>query len=203
MRSQRSKNSRSRVRAAQLERTFFYDLIWLAFLVAASIIFLPLSSHAGDYLAHAAKLGKLESQMDKVGGEIQNLAKGRQSASTAEQKETVHKEMLALYKELKNYSSDYEDTKTHIRFQHPEKGDEVERKYTREAIQPFTTFENDVTIDGKLDSFLHKMRTVYGETPKPKKQEAAKQVDPRAPASAEKKKEFNPDDVDQPITLKK
>ena len=203
MRSQRSKNSRSQVRAAQLERAFLSDLIWLAFLIATSIVFLPLSSQAGDYMAHTAKLGKLDAQMEKTTQEIHHLAKSKQSAVTAEDKEAVHKEMLALYKELKNYSADYQETKTHIRFQHPEKGDEVERKYTRESVQSFTSFENDVSLDGKLDSFLHKMRTVYGETPKPKKQEVKPFVDPRAPASIVKKKEFNPDDVDQPITLKK
>lgn len=202
MRSQRSKNSRSKVRAAQLERAFLSDLFWLAFLVAASIIFLPLSSQGGEYQAHSAKLGKLDAQIRKTEDEIHHLAKSKQSAVTAEQKENLHKEMFALYKELKAQSADYEETKTHIRFQHPEKGEEVEHKYTRHSLQPFTSFENDVTIDGKLDSFLHKMRTVYGETPKPKK-ESVKSADPRAPASAQKKKEFDPDDVDQPITLKK
>lgn len=201
MRSQRSKNSRAKVRAAQIERAFLSDLYWLAFLVATSIIFLPMFAHAGDYQAHEAKLGKLDAQMKKTTEDIQALAKSKQHAVQAEQKENIHNQMMSLYKELKISSSDYQETVTHIRFKHPEKGDEIERKYSRQPLQPFSNFENDVTLDGKLDSFLHKMRTVYGETPKPKKQEL-KKADPRAPASAEKKP-FNPDDVDQPITLKK
>ncbi len=204
MQSPRLKNSRSEVRAAQIDRAFFNDLIWLAFLVATSILFLPLSSQAGDYQAHEAKLRKLEVQMEKSEEEIHHLAQGKQQAVTAEQKESIHREMMALYKDLKSKSADYEETKTHIRFKHPEKGEEAERKYSRQPLQSFTSFENDVSLDGKLDNFLNKMHAVYGETPKKKKFEAkAPKPDPRTPASVEKKKEFNPDDVDQPITLKK
>lgn len=207
MRSQRSKNSRSKVRAAQLERAFLSDLYWLAFLIAISILFLPLASIAGEYQAHEAKLSKLRSQIDKVEEDIRALAKEKQHA-TADEKENLHKAMMALYKENQKNRTDYQETQTHIRFKHPEKGEETDQKYTLHSLQPFSSFENDVTLDGKLDSFLHKMKTVYGETPKKKKEvkyiPAKQKTDPRAPASADaKKKPFNPDDIDQPITLKK
>lgn len=204
MRSQRSKNfkkrTRAKERAMQIERAYFYDLIWLALLVAICILFFPFSSQAGEYQAHIAKLGKVQAQMQKLEDEIHELAKKKSHAVDATEKEEIHKEMFTAYAELRKLNDDYEETKTHIRFKHPEKGEETEHKYSRHEVQPLANFENDATLDGKLDSFLGKFHSVYGQPVKEKKEARVEVV--KKPV-VEKKKVVDPDDVDQPITLSK
>lgn len=202
MRSQRSKNfkarTRAKERALEIERAFFADLIWLAFLVALSIMFYPFSSQAGEYQSHVAKLGKLDAQMVKIEDELHDMATKRTQALTEGEKETLHQQMVSSYEELKKIKEDYDSTKTHMRFKHPEKGDEAQHKYTHE-IKPLSSFETDTTLDGKLDSFLGKFHTVYG-TPVPKKEV---KPEPVKKVVVEQKKVVDPDDVNQPITLSK
>lgn len=200
MRSPRSKNSRARERAVQIERAFLGDLLWLAFLVALAILFLPLTTHAGDYQSHEMKLRKYEVEIEKHELEIRAMAKEKASTSDGREKERLHEAMVAEHSELEKISAKYNDEKVHLRFKHPEKGENKERQYSRHTVQPLSAFE-DVSLDGKLDTFLGKFKRVYGETPKPKKVEPKKSA--REVASEKKEKAIDPDAMDQQLTLSK
>lgn len=199
MRSPRSKNSRAKERAIQLESLFLNDLYWLGFLIALALFLLPLATQAGEYIHHELKIKKLEVDIKKYEEDIHHLARTKVQTPDVKAKEQLHKEMLESYKHLQEASESYNKERAHVRFQHPEKGDDKERQYTRHVVQPLDAFE-DISLDGRLDTFMAKFHRVYGESPKLK---SKKEVEKSKRDTASEKKPFDPDSMDQSITLSK
>ncbi|MGE3973670.1 MAG: hypothetical protein AB7F59_04000 [Bdellovibrionales bacterium] len=84
-----------------------------------------------------------------------------------------HKELIALYKE-------FDDEKEHVRFNHPDQGQKIERKYSRFKVKTLDAFEGEGGIDGKLSRVKSKALKKFGEK--------APVIEPEEPTEEEQEK---------------
>ncbi len=103
-------------------------------------------------------------------------------------------ELTKEYKELQALYKEFEDEKQHVRFEHPDQGQKMERKYMRYKVKTLEDFENEGGIDGKLSRLKAKAMKKFGAKPSDMKSpegpsaEEQKLLDEAAEAAKEEEK---------------
>lgn len=107
-----------------------------------------------------------------------------------EKEDAKLKPMLAAlkkeYEELEKYYKDLEEEKRHVRFEHPDQGVEIERKYRAYKIRSIEDMENEIGTEGRLSRLKSKVLRKYGTEPTPEKVEAPAEEAPKKEERAEK-----------------
>jgi hypothetical protein len=140
------------------------------------ISFSPSFSFAGDWKVHASELRAKIATVQQLEEKIEDLVK--QKNTKAGNTAGILEQIVSSHDELKKAVKEYNKLRNHVRFEHPEQGDDTERKYRPHRFKSIEEFEEAVGIYGKLDRLKRKVKTTYGiedpkppEPPKPKKKE--------------------------------
>lgn len=132
-----------------------------------SLLFLvPNISFAGDWKVHASDLRAKIATIQQLEEKIEELV--QQKNSKAGNTSAILEQIVTSHDELKKAVKEYNKLRNHVRFEHPEQGDDTERKYRPHRFKSIEEFEEAVGIYGKLDRLKRKVKTTYGvEDPKP------------------------------------
>ena len=144
------------------------------------------SVFAGGFEAHKQNLQNMVVSISDIEAEIKNLIHHKRSEHDREAQKKVMKEIEEKHKKLIEAYKTYNDEVNHVKFRHPEQGDDGERTYTILKPRTLEQIENDVGLEGKLDRVKRKMEAQYNQSPPPpksKKEELAekKKIEERPP----------------------
>lgn len=136
----------------------------------APLLFIILASvaQAREWALHEASLkasvDKIREKEKKV---IEIIKHKNHLPPDSPKAKAILEELTKEHKELTGFYKDFQDEKQHVRFEHPEQGLNVERKYTRYKVKTLEDFENEVGIDGKLSRLKSKTMRKFGEKSAP------------------------------------
>lgn len=146
-------------------------------------------THGREWAAHEVSL---RSQIEKIRTKEKAIAeivheknKEKDDQKLKEYRTEIQKE----YKELVKLYNELEEEKRHVRFEHPDQGVEVERKYQIYKIKSIEDMESDVGTDGRLSRLKAKVVRKYGQ-PTPVVDEAPEESiseEPKPPEKEEKR----------------
>lgn len=149
-------------------------------LMAACTIF-SVGVRAGDWSGHLNHLRSSESRIHALEADINHLIESKHHTKGAELN-GILAEIASKYRDLKAAVKEREQEITHVRYQHPEKGDNEKRKYTRYQMKTLEQFEEDLSLEGKLDRLKYKVRSQF-QVPVAEKKSEVEDGHDRSPTS--------------------
>jgi hypothetical protein len=162
----------------------------IAFAGAQSVSARPWSEHVNH-------LALLSHTIETDETEIRSLIKQKRHTEDAEQIAQIMKQIGEHHKSLQKATREYEEERQHVRFEHPEKNEQLERSYVRHDLKSVDDFENEMGLDGRLDVVRTKVLKTF-PLPPTKSLAAQQKGDVRKPAS-----ESAEDDTPEKIHLVK
>ncbi len=118
--------------------------------------------------------------------ELQTLIGAKKESEDPERVKELTTQIRAKYAELEKQAVEFRTEVTHMRFKHPDRGDDNDRKYARFKLKTLREYESSFGLDGQLDRLRIRVSQVY-QPKKPEKKINAKPaipvVEKRAPAS--------------------
>lgn len=115
----------------------------------------------GSWNEHMNNINSMLGRMRTDEEEIKKLVEEKAQAKSKEQLNEILKQIVERYKNLQETHKRFEEERHHVRFEHPEKGDEVERRYRPFRLRTIDQMETEVGLEKKLDRFKAKVETVY------------------------------------------
>jgi hypothetical protein len=140
----------------------------LSTMVISSFLCLSLIVQAGEYKKHGGNLESLllkiqtkEDSIKALGEELNRLSviKGAED----KQNETRQK-MIKEHEELVAAQKQFNEEANHVRFQHPEKGEDFNFSIEDQQVKTMKEFEEEMGIDGRLNTLKSKVNKVYSVT---------------------------------------
>ena len=146
----------------------------VAISVVATVCLSSIAS-AGTWKEHTERLAQLSKQIETNENEIHELIEKKRATESADQVAQIIRDLETRHLELKKVSTEYEEILQHVRFQHPERSDTIERQYAHYKLKSVTEMEAEFGIDGRLDRVKAHVLSTF-----PLKEE---KLDNREPAS--------------------
>lgn len=137
-------------------------LVFLVLLISKTVF-------AGGFEAHKQNLQNMVVSISDTEGEIKKMIHHKRSQHDREAQKKTMKEIEESHKKLLEAYKKYNEEVNHVKFRHPEQGDEGERVYTILKPRTLEQIENDVGLEGKLDRVRRKMEAQYNQAPPPPK----------------------------------
>lgn len=118
--------------------------------------------HQGNMQGHNARIVHYEEV-------IEGLLKEKQHVQNPGRLAQITKELVAAHKELKNIAIKKNKELKHMRYRHPARGHEFEKKYLRTyEVKSLQDYENQLGIGGQLTRVKEKIDLHYGVQPEEK-----------------------------------
>jgi hypothetical protein len=139
----------------------------------------------------------MSKQIETQEHDIKTLIEHKRHANDTKQLQGIIKEIADKHAALKTLTEDYAKERQHVRFQHPEKNETVERVYTRHEFKTVEDLEREMGLDGRLDRLKARVLATFPIPEKEVKPErkvgpfrlpASKPVDEDAPDQVHLKK---------------
>lgn len=134
-----------------------------------SVLLAAKFAFAGGFEVHKQNLQNMVVSISDIEGEIKKLIHHKRSEHDREAQKKVMKEIEENHKKLLEAYKKYNEEVNHVKFRHPEQGDDGERTYTVLKPRTLEQIENDVGLEGKLDRIKRKMEAQYNQAPTPPK----------------------------------
>lgn len=128
---------------------------------------------------HESRLTSFATKIRSLEKEISDLIEHKKSLDQPEKVRLVTQQISFKHKDLSKAIRDYEEERLHVRFQHPDRDQEDERRYQAVRLKSLEEIEEAFGLDGRLDRLRQQVKIVY---PIVVPQEPAKI---RAPASVD------------------
>jgi DNA polymerase II small subunit/DNA polymerase delta subunit B len=110
---------------------------------------------------HEVNLKGYQIKIRNSEDELRELIAKKNSNRNPKVRDEILKEIIQKSEDLKKTFADMKSEEEHIRFQHPEKGDETERKYRHLRLKSVKDLENEVGVDGQLSRLKAKVKDKY------------------------------------------
>lgn len=124
------------------------ELVTTVVLVAAA--YAP-SVLARPWSEHNNHLGSMARQLVSTEHEIQELIERKGHTVDPKQVAEIMRSIAERHRSLVKTSKDYEEERQHVRFEHPERNDQLDRKYVRHEVKSVEEMESGLSIDARLD----------------------------------------------------
>jgi hypothetical protein len=163
-----------------------------------AVVALPITALASPWIQHKHHMGFLLRAIDNAENEVRASLRRKEHAQEPAELAEVMAEIGRQYKALKKLQKEYEEERSHVRFEHPERADQLERNYVRRETKSVEELANDIGIDGRLDRIRILVLSTF---PIPIKEEPKVVAPPlRLPSSL---KDVQVEDVPDPVVLRK
>jgi len=126
-------------------------------------LFVALTAGAREWDAHEVSL---RSQIEKIREKekkITELITQKNTTKDDEKLKPILADLQKEYKALQKMYEEWETEKRHVRFEHPDQGVNIERKYRAYKIRSIEEMENEMGTDGRLTRLKTKVMRKYGE----------------------------------------
>jgi hypothetical protein len=139
----------------------FMKLLWVSLFLFCLPVF------AREWAAHEVSLrsqiDKIREKEKKIGELIHLKNETKEDAKLKPLLAEIKKE----YGDLEKFYKELEEEKRHVRFEHPDQGMDVERKYRAFKIRTIEDMENEIGTEGRLSRLKSKVLKKYGVEPTP------------------------------------
>lgn len=135
----------------------------------ALFFFVPIFALAGEWNIHSSNLRSQADNIVKLESEMEHLISEKKESHDEASKEKKMEEIIAKHKELKKLYVDFEKERNHVRYEHPEQGDKMEREYKALRLRSITEMESETGIEGRLSRAKKTLHSTYGVVPPTKK----------------------------------
>lgn len=152
-------------------------------LVAITVLFISSVGSARPWSEHTSHLSMLSKQIETHENDIRALIGHKKHAQDPKRVADIIREIDEHQKAIIKASKDYNEEREHVRFEHPEKNDQLDRTYVRHEVKSLEELEGDLTLDARLDRVKSRALSMF---PLPPKEEKAPVINPvfvRKPAS--------------------
>ena len=166
--------SRSSTRAVPFSRIFAAGLIFFASAIAS----------ARPWAEHTGRLSMMSKQIESKEHEIQSLIQTKRETRDAKKVAELIRQIADQHKAMLKLHKDYEEERQHVRFEHPERNDTLERVYVRHQVRSIEDMESELGLDGRLDRLKARVLAVF-PIPDHKEEPKFKRTEVRKPASVD------------------
>ncbi len=134
-----------------------------------TLILLSQFALAGNFDTHTQNLQNMVGAISDIEAEIKNLIHHKRAEHDREAQQKTMKEIQQSHKKLEEAYKNYNEEVNHVKYRHPEQGDQGERTYTVLKPRTLEQIENDIGLEGKLDRIKRKLERQYNQPPPPPK----------------------------------
>ena len=119
--------------------------------LAMALVCSPFAAHARPWNEHAQRLAAFSRQIEQGEHEMHELLEEKRHSHDAVQVAELIRTIAERQRALEKATAQYEEERQHVRFQHPEKNDQLDHTYVRHEVKSVDELENDLGIDARLD----------------------------------------------------
>lgn len=123
---------------------------------------------ASSWEYHDQSLKSYAIRINNLQDEIHDTIVKKNNETNLKKKEEYLEEIKRKYADLRGMHKDFLKEMEHVRYEHPERGDKVERKYVHLKVKTLEELENDNTLDGQLSRIKRKAEMKYKPEEAPK-----------------------------------
>lgn len=165
------------------------------FVITAAATLAAVPAYARPWNEHQNHLNAAVRQMQMAEADIHHLIEEKRHTQDQAKIAQIMREIAERHRALEKTSKDYEEERMHVRFEHPERADQLEHQYVRHEMRSLEEMEDDVGIDGRLDRVRALVLMTF-PIPEKKMTQEEKNFRTRLPASKpETPSEDTPDKV--------
>lgn len=132
-----------------------------------ALLGVPLNAWAKEWGMHQGNLRGWVAKIQTKEEEIKKLIEEKEHTKDKDKLKEIMDKMVEMHKALAKDLKDYEEERSHVRFQHPDKGDDLESKYRPVRLRTIEEIEGDMGLDGKLNRLKSKIERVYQKEANP------------------------------------
>ncbi len=170
-------------------------------LILALCLFVP-AAFAREWRQHQASMGTKQSKMKALEGEIEELIHHKKGTENPDEITHITTTLAEKHAELAKVAREYREEQLHIRFKHPEQGDESERKYPRYQLKTLKEMASGHGLDAKLDKIKERLQHTFGMKKTESEEETAK-GEKESSHAREPAQEKRPAEADERIHISK
>lgn len=112
------------------------------------------SEHESRLTSNMAKIRTYEK-------EISDMIASKHHMENSEKIRVLTQQISFKHSDLAKVVREYEDERLHVRFQHPDRDMEADRKYTAQHLKSIDEIEEAFGLDGRLDRIRKQVTTVF------------------------------------------
>jgi outer membrane murein-binding lipoprotein Lpp len=147
----------------------------LGFLVL--FMHLPSFAKAESYNQLDANVRQLQNRVEEKQKKIKELGEQKNATKDKAAQKAILDEMVVEARELRENVVKFQKEKKRLKYQHPERGDETDRKYKRFEVQVLEDLSSFSNLDLRLKGALGRVEKSYGKPPEVVEKETAKRVE--------------------------
>lgn len=125
------------------------------------ILFISTISIAGSYYSHTIEMETLEGKIRTNQRKMLALIEEKKHTTNPEKIQEILAQIVESHKTATKALKKLRELKNHVKYEHPEKGQEVEEKYRRYNEKNWSDFEKDAGLEKVLDQALKTMDQKY------------------------------------------
>jgi hypothetical protein len=148
-----------------------------------AIFMIATIASARPWAEHSSHLAMLNKLMETNENEIKALIDHKRHTTDSKHISELIKQIDEHHKALVKAAKDYEEERQHVRFQHPEKNDQLDRTYVRHDVKSVEDIENELGLDARLDRVKARALMMFPLPQKEKKVAMPVTIYSRKPAS--------------------
>lgn len=114
---------------------------------------------------HESRLTSFMARIRSFEKEIADMIESKNKIENAEQLKILTQQISFKHSDLAKAVKDYEDERRHMRFQHPDRDLENDRKYTALKLKSLDEIEFAFGLDGRLDRIRRQVEVVFPVAP--------------------------------------
>jgi hypothetical protein len=123
-------------------------------------------SFAGDWATHEASLRNTAIRIGSMQDDLKALIVKKNKNKDPVERDKLLDEIKKKDEELKRLYENFRAEKEHVIYEHPEQGDDTERKYKHVKLKSLEEMEGESGVDGQLNRLKAKVERTYA-TPNP------------------------------------
>lgn len=131
------------------ELNFRTGILWI--FLFCSIGLYSVGALARPWNEHTQHLAATLNQIQVAEQEIQKMIKEKQQTHNAARVAEIMNSISERQRAIEKNVAMYEEERQHVRFEHPEKNDQLDHSYLRHEVKSIEELENDLGIDARLD----------------------------------------------------
>ncbi len=158
---------------------------------------------AKDWRLHQSSMSVFDQDIKKLNEEINGLIEDKRKTDEPSELRVITQAMADKHKAIQKLDKDRQKEYLHMRFQHPEKGEQQKREYSREKIKSLEEMESEFGLDARLNRIQAKIRKTFGTEKEATKLEAAGKPGPERLPASEGVERNRPSDADEQIRFSK
>ncbi|MFK8137803.1 MAG: hypothetical protein AB8E15_05515 [Bdellovibrionales bacterium] len=131
-------------------------------LIFSLVILFSSPLFAGDWKIHASNMRANMAELTQKEQAVKSLIQQKNNTKDKALISSLLDQIVTAHEDYKKAVDKYNEERNHIRFEHPEQGDDTERSYRYRNAQEIEDLEDAVGIYGRLGKVKRKLKKTYG-----------------------------------------